>query len=275
MDCVRSGLVGESPADELLWWLAASAPPATTTYGGGSTHNSSSTRPPRRSPPPTTARQLMIRGGTASHGQHSGARREREQEQQQQNPVAALRRWRWHGEREQQRANAVPSLPSSALMPRCTRTAMSPSRRMLPRPLTSPLRATAASTSSTATPDHRSTVSGLARRARHQRVRPRHGCQCQVHVRMHQARSACHGGMAAWMQPLHGQHGGVATTTPAGNSATPPPRPVGSAVRDFGKLLFNHSASVSILAARGRSRSPRSRRPRRRPPRLLALAMPT
>ncbi|KAB8117437.1 hypothetical protein EE612_059449 [Oryza sativa] len=44
MDCVRSGLVGESPADELLWWLAASAPPATTTYGGGSTHNSSSTR---------------------------------------------------------------------------------------------------------------------------------------------------------------------------------------------------------------------------------------
>lgn len=145
---------------------------------------------------------------------------------------------------------------------RCTRTAMSLSRRMLPRPLTSPLRATAASTSSTATPDHRSTGSRLTRRARHRRVRPRHGCQCQVHVRMCQACGACHGGMVAWMQPLHSQHGGVAAMTPAGNSATPPPRPVGSAVRDFGKLLFNHLASVSILAGRGRSRSPRSRRPR-------------
>uniref|UniRef100_A0A0E0FB91 Uncharacterized protein n=1 Tax=Oryza meridionalis TaxID=40149 RepID=A0A0E0FB91_9ORYZ len=62
--------------------------------------------------------------------------------------------------------------------------------------------------------------------------------------------------MAAWMQPLHGQHGGVAATTPAGNSAAPPPRPVGSAIRDFGKLLFDHLASVSILAGRGRSRAP-------------------
>lgn len=115
MDCVHSGLVRESPADELVWWLAASAPPATTTYGSDGTHNSSSTRPPRRSPPPTTARQLTIRGDAAGRGRHSGALREREQEQQQRNPAAALRRWRWHGEREQQRANAVPSLPSSAL----------------------------------------------------------------------------------------------------------------------------------------------------------------